>query len=436
MTSNCRVQVPATGVDPPTLTALQLGAVCAGNALAFYDFLTFSFFAIQIGNAYFPNADPSSSLLWSLGTFAIGFITRPLGALVIGTYGDRRGRKPAMLLSFALMGVAMLGMAALPSYGQIGPLAPVLLVTLRLVQGFALGGEVGPSTAYLLEVAPRHRRGLFVALQNGTQHVAIFVAGLVGWCVATLLSPSEVGAWGWRIAFAVGVLIVPVGLAIRRHLPETLPDPQQATLVPGAAKTARLLIPISFVLLGATTIVTYVLYYMTTYAQDSLHMGISAAFGATLAVATCSIGGALTGGLLADRFGRKPVMLAAAGAMLVLVVPAFSWVLRQHSALALYVATGTLGFLAEVVSVPVVVTITERLPRNIRSRTLGVLYAVAIAACGGSTQYVVKRLIDATESALAPAWYFAVALALGALAMALLRERWPEADRGLITEAQ
>src|SRR5580704_258266 len=176
-------------------------AVGVGNALEFYDFLTFSFFAIQIGHSFFPQSLTSHGLLYSLATFGVGFLTRPLGGVVIGMYGDRVGRKPAMVLSFALMGASILGLALTPSYAQIGIAAPILLVIFRLLQGFALGGEVGPTTAFLVEAAPPHRRGLYCSLQVATQNVAGLAAGIVGFALSGLLSPSQLDAWGWRLAF-------------------------------------------------------------------------------------------------------------------------------------------------------------------------------------------------------------------------------------------
>src|SRR5580658_987771 len=199
-------------------------AVGIGNALEFYDFLTFSFFAIQIGHSFFPQSQTSHGLLYSLATFGVGFLTRPLGGVVIGMYGDRVGRKPAMVLSFGLMGASILGLALTPSYAQIGIAAPILLVIFRLVQGFALGGEVGPTTAYLIEAAPPHRRGLYVSLQLMTQDLAVLAAGLAGFVLTTWLTPAALDAWGWRIAFLVGASIVPLGLRMRRNLPDTLPD--------------------------------------------------------------------------------------------------------------------------------------------------------------------------------------------------------------------
>ena len=182
------------------LPARHVLAVALGNAIEFYDFLSYAFFAAQIGRAFFPSDSPTSSLLASLATFGAGFLTRPLGALVLGRLGDRIGRKPAMLASFALIGIGVVGLPLIPPYSSIGILAPILAVGFRLVQGFALGGEVGPSTAFLMEAAPPLRRGLYISLQAMSADAAVMVAGLVGIGLASALTAAQLDSWGWRVA--------------------------------------------------------------------------------------------------------------------------------------------------------------------------------------------------------------------------------------------
>jgi len=191
------------------LTRAQIASVTAGNALEFYDFVTYTFFATQIGRALFPGT-ASQSLLLSLATFGVGFLTRPLGGLIIGRMADRRGRKPAMILSFAIMGVAMTGLALTPSFAAAGMAAPVFALFFRLLQGFALGGEVGPNIAYLMEAAPPNRRGLFISLNFASADFAVLVAGLVGFGLSSALTAAQLESWGWRAAFLLGAAIVPI----------------------------------------------------------------------------------------------------------------------------------------------------------------------------------------------------------------------------------
>ena len=182
------------------LTKQQIAAVAAGNALEFYDFVTYSFFAVQIGRTLFPG-DASQSLILSLATFGVGFVSRPLGGLIIGRMADRRGRKPAMILSFTLMGIGVTGLALTPSYAAVGVTASVLAVLFRLIQGFGLGGEVGPNAAFLLEAAPPHRRSLYLSIHLATADAAVLVAGIVGFTLSSWMSApllDRKNGWLWN----------------------------------------------------------------------------------------------------------------------------------------------------------------------------------------------------------------------------------------------
>ena len=415
--------IAAIATAPAYLPLRKIAAVGVGNALEFYDFLTYSFFSIQIGHCFFPAEHFSNGLVWSLATFWIGFFARILGGIIIGRYGDRAGRKPAMMLSFSLMGFAITALALTPSYAQIGVAAPILLVLFRLLQGFALGGEVGPSTAYLIEAAPPNRRGLYVALQYATQDVAVLAAGLIGFALSSLLAPEALDDWGWRAAFLIGVAVVPVGLAVRRRLPETLGE---ADRQPGAAvQVPWRLVGLGLALLMSGTICAYVVDYMTTFAQDSLQMPANLAFGATIATGLCSVCFEPIGGMLSDRFGRRPVVLVAGVLLLVIAMPAFIVITRLRSVTALYGMTALLSVVQAFFVAPVLIALTEGLPKAIRSGALSILYAVSIAIFGGSAQLVVKALIDVTGSALAPGGYMTLALAIGVVAMVFMRETAP-----------
>lgn len=408
------------------LTKGQIAGVAAGNALEFYDFVTYAFFATQIGRALFPG-DSSSKLLLSLATFGVGFLTRPLGGLIIGRMADRRGRKPAMILSFTIMGLAMTGLALTPSYAAIGMAAPVLAVIFRLLQGFALGGEVGPNIAYLMEAAPPGRRAFYISLNFASADFAVMIAGLVGFGLASFLSPAELQAWGWRAAFLLGAVIVPFGLRLRRTLVETLPPPWDEEQANGPSPIFLLGLAGLFVIAGAT-ISNYTLDYLTTYAQSTLHMPVPTAFAATIVLGVVGVVGDLAGGLLADRFGPKRVLLVPWLLLIVLVIPVFQLLNEYRTATALLTATAILTTFHILGSSPAVLLFVQALPARVRAGATGIIYALAIAIFGGTTQLFETLLIRWSGNPVAPAWYMMAAV-MAALTGALLIPEPPRVKR-------
>jgi len=415
----------ATAGTRGSVPARHVAAVVAGNALEFYDFLTYAYFAVYIGRAFFPSNDPTSSLLASLGTFGVGFVTRPIGGLVIGRMGDRVGRKPAMVLSFALMGAAIIGLALTPSRATIGIAAPVLVIFFRMLQGFALGGEVGPTTAFLLEAAPPERRGFYAAFQSWTQNLAVLTSGLVGFGLASVLNEPQLQDYGWRIAFLLGAAIVPFGMMMRRNLPETFharaSEQRERTPLGPFVVIAGL----GLLLLANATIGTYIENYMTTYAIATLHMRANVAFAATIVVGLCGLAFNLASGALSDRIGRKPVMLVPSVVLLAAIFPAF-YVITHYRTTGVFL--GLIAFMASLAAISncqVIIWLSESLPAPIRSGGVAVVYALSIATFGGTTQYAVTWLIKVTGNPLTPAWYWIVASIVGISAMLAAHESAP-----------
>ncbi|MDY0746868.1 MFS transporter [Paucibacter sp. R3-3] len=401
-----------------------VAATVAGNALEFYDFVTYAFFAVYIGKTFFPASTPLGSLLLSVAVFGVGFVSRPLGGVLIGAFADRVGRKPAMLLTIALITVGTLGLALTPSYESIGIAAPVIVVICRLVQGLALGGEVGPSSAFLIEAAPSNRRGLFASWQLASQGVATLVAGSLGVVVIGTLSPADLQAWGWRLPFAAGLLLLPLAFYLRRAMPETLHD---APVVPsnsgsvGLIKHRRLIALAVLVVLGGT-VSTYVGSYMTTYAITTLKFPPLVAMGATVMVGLMTLVFSLVGGWACDRFGRKPTMLLPRIALAVLTVPAFGLLVANPTPATLLAVTSVLAALSALTGAASLVAIPELLPRGIRATGMSIAYAIGVALFGGTTQFIITWLIAATGNPAAPAWYVAATSVVTALAMLALPE--------------
>lgn len=407
-----------------TVSKRVVAASVAGNALEFYDFVTYAFFAVYIGKTFFPASTPLASLLLSVAVFGVGFVSRPLGGILIGAFADRAGRKPAMLLTIGLITVGTLGLAVTPSYERIGLAAPIVVVLCRLIQGLALGGEVGPSSAFLIESAPPQHRGLYASWQLASQGVATLVAGAFGILIISMLAPAELQSWGWRVPFAVGLLLLPLAFYLRRSMPETLhAAPVHAANVgmKGLLRQRRIVTLAVLVVLGGT-VSNYVGNYMTTYAITTLKFPPLIAMGATVMVGIATLAFSLLGGWLCDRYGRKPVMLLPRIATAALTVPAFGLLVSHPSQGMLLAVTTFLAALTAVSGAASLVAIPELLPRGIRASGLSIAYAVGVALFGGTTQFVVTWLIGATGNPAAPAWYVAGTSVVTALAMMALPE--------------
>ena len=409
----------------------HIAAATIGNALEFYDFLTYAFFAIQIGHAFFPSGNAYASLMLSLATFGAGFVTRPLGAIVIGAYSDRAGRKPAMLLCFTLIGASIVAMALIPPYSAIGIAAPILAVLARMIQGFSLGGEIGSNTAFLLEAAHPGKRGLTVSWQGASQYVALTAAGVVGVILSAVMPEHLLEAYGWRIAFLLGAVTLPFGLWLRSSLPETLHTPEAAhapatggTRLDQARRSWRVIV-LGLVVLASGTIGSYIFTYIVTFAQDTLHLPGRAGFIAETGANITAFATVLYGGWLSDRVGRWPVNVCGNLAFVLSIMPVFYWITEARTEFALIVGVTGLSAISGLIWGSFYAALAESLPKTIRGSGFGTVYSVSIAAFGGTTQLVVTWLIHVTGSAMAPAWYLLAAAGVGQIALMLMAESAP-----------
>jgi MHS family citrate/tricarballylate:H+ symporter-like MFS transporter len=418
----------------PVLLKRHILAAAMGNALEFYDFLTYAFVSVQIGHAFYPQAGGYGGLMLSLATFMAGFLTRPLGAYVLGNLSDRRGRRLAMTISYTLMGGSILIMALIPPYSMIGLAAPVLAVASRMLQGFSLGGEVGSNSAFLVEAAPPRDRGLVVSWQGASQYIAGTVGSLVGLFLTRLLPSDIFDAYGWRIAFLLGAVTLPFGIWLRRGVPETLhaPEPGSAGLEAAppearlgtALRNSRMLV-LGLVYLATSSIGTYALIYFATYAQTTLHMRVASGLASEVGIDAVSVVVILLGGWLSDRIGRRPVMIWSNLAFLLLIWPAFAWIGATRSESVLILAPMALAMAANLGAGAFFALLAESLPKPIRGAGFALTYAIGVAIAGGSTQLILTWLIHLTGDSLAPAWYLIGATAIAQVALMLMKESAP-----------
>jgi MFS family permease len=412
----------------PVVSKKVVVAAVLGNALEFYDFAAYAFFAVYIGQAFFPASTPFASLLLSLGAFGVGYVFRPLGGVAIGAFADRAGRRPAMLLTIVLITAGTMGLALTPSYASIGLAAPVIVVLCRLVQGLAIGGEVGPASAFLIEIAPAGRRGLYGSWQLASQGLAALTAGAIGLVLSLMLDKAALAAWGWRVPFLLSLLLVPLGLYLRRAMPETLEQRPATAPSWGAALSGqtRLLVLAVLIILGGT-VSTYVGVYMTTYAIATLKLSPSTALTATVVGGLATGVFALLGGWLSDFYGRRAIMLAPRLLTAIVTMPSFLLLNAFPSAATLYATTIALTALTAMSGAATLTAVPELLPPSVRAGGFAIAYAAGASLFGGTTQLVVTWLIGVTGDPNAPAWYVTTTTLVSIVAILAL----PRAPRPL-----
>jgi MFS family permease len=397
-----------TGRPQPSQT-MRVTAAILGNALEFYDFTVYAAFATWLAKAFFPTENPSTGLLLSVATFGVGFVARPLGAIVIGAYADHHGRKPAMTLTIWMMAVASGMIGLLPTYSQIGVLAPILLVFARLLQGFSTGGEMGPTTTYLLESAPESRKGFFGSWQLASQSLGTVISGLVGLLLALMITPDATNSWGWRVPFLIGILIAPVGYYIRRNLDETI-DTSEAhdsmgKVISDVVSNHWQKILLCILLISGATITQYFFLYTATYAINTLHYSSGWSMAANLATGISGVVFSLVGGLLADKFGIKTIALVPRLIVTLLLYPALQLVVTSGSPIMLVVVAAGLMSLHAMSGGAGIVLIPLIFPSAVRTSGLSIAYALGVTIFGGTAQLVFTWIIATTGDKLSWIWY-------------------------------
>ncbi|QFR34845.1 MFS transporter [Ancylobacter sp. TS-1] len=392
-----------------------LAGVLLCNVLEWYDFIIYGILAVHLARAFFPQDGTQAALLATLAVFGISFVMRPLGALVLGGLGDRRGRKPALLLAASLMAAGTLAIGLLPTYERLGLFAPLLLLAARMVQGFSAGGEWGVANAFLLESAPEGRRGFATSFLSVTVALGSTLASAIAALLAGFLSAEAMADWGWRVPFLIGGLLGLVALWLRTGIDET---PVFLSAPPGTPAPLPLLRRVrrpGLTVIGLTlhwTVCYYIfLVYFPLFAQR--HGGLSAAqatWSNTLSTAAIVLIVPLVG-RLSDRHGRRPFLIASCLLVLALVVPVL-WSVEAVGGVAL-IAGGQLVLAATIAlySGACPAAVAELFATGDRSRWSSICYALATATFGGFAPFLAVWLSEALGSPLAPAGYVLLAAA-------------------------
>lgn len=423
-----KADVAAEG-KPATKMALGLKPIAGaalGNSLEIYNFYIYFYFAETIGRLYFPSDSHYIQLMLSLATFGVGYISRPLGAIVIGTYADRAGRKKALTLTIVLMALGTGLFVVTPTYSAVGPVAPLLIVLARLLQGFSAGGEVGAATAYLIERAPVGRRGWYGSWQYGGQGLAAIAAAMMAYLLMTSLPADAVDSWGWRLAFLVGLLIVPIGFYIRTHMDETVSVAERSQTFRDVWKAIFPAFAGQFVvgiLALSAFIVNFSIFggYLIFYASDMLKMPIATSMLALAGTGVAATLGALLAGQLSDRFGRRPIMLIPQILVIAGLYPTF-WLLNSYPTTQNLILVAFIMMLTQTMSGTAAITaLTECFPQAIRGAGLSVTYSAATVLFGSTVNLIAAWLDHVTASPFALPTYLTMINALAGLAMLLLR---------------
>jgi MFS transporter, MHS family, proline/betaine transporter len=406
-----------------TPAAVRRGVIAGfvGNVLEWYDFALFGFFAQQIGTHFFPAGDPTASLLAAYGTFAAGFLMRPVGGALFGWVGDRFGRKQALIWSVLAMAIPSFCIGVLPSTVTIGLAAPILLLVFRLLQGIAVGGEYMASSVFLVEGAPAGRRGWMGSWGPLGAFAGTLLGSAAGAIVNASMSPEAVMAYGWRIPFILGIGVGLGGLAIRRHYVERVPHQAPSKSPLGEAFRSHWRTMVHLVALTSALSVGF--YTTFVYAATWLSQVVGVPARTALLVNTFAMAIALliipAAGVASDRVGRRTVLAVAAGALALLAYPLMALMARGQIA---GIIAGEIGLavLVAVLSGAMPATMAELAPWRVRCTVLSVAYNLGMALLGGTTPLVAAWLVVRTGVQLAPAWYLACAAALTFIGALLL----------------
>jgi len=401
---------------------LSVIRVSSGNFLEMYDFFIFAYVAKQIGDNFFPGGSDFIKLMAAFSTFAVGFMMRPLGAIVLGSYIDHVGRRKGLIVTLSLMSIGTLSLAVTPGYNTIGIAAPLIIVCGRLLQGFSAGVELGGVSVYLSEIATPGNKGFYVAWQSGSQQVAVILAALLGILLNYYLPADMMASWGWRIPLFVGCLIIPFIFRLRASLQETeefLHRKRRPTLGEIYSTTFANfgLVLCGMLLVLTTTVLFYfITAYTPTFGKEVLKLSVLDALTVTLCVAISNLFWLPTIGALTDRIGRTPVLIFCTVMALLSAYPALSWLIASPSFANLMIVELWLSFLYGAYNGAMVVYLTEIMPVAVRTAGFSLAYSLA-TVFGGLTPGIATWLIHETGNRASAGWWLSAAAILSLLAV-------------------
>ncbi|MEX3672326.1 MFS transporter [Paraburkholderia phenoliruptrix] len=378
-----------------------------GNALEWFDFAAYGFFAVTLSKLFFPVHDETVSLLLTFGTFGLSYVFRPLGALVLGRYADRHGRKAGLLASLWLTTLGTLICALIPTYASIGIAAPIGLMMARALISFSTGGEFGSGTALMTEQKSK-RKSFLGSWQFSSQGMATVLASFAGLALSKCLSTESIEAWGWRIPFVFGLLVAPVGLYIRLHIDDTLSprETKHGAPVRDLLANHKGRVFLAAGIMAVSTAASYLMIlYMPTYAVKQLHLPASTGFAATVLTGAILMVFTPLMGHLADRYGRSKMMTLSAVITLLSIYPCFRWLIAAPSFGVLMTIMVLAGFLKAIYFGPLAAVLSSLFPTTVRSTGLGFSYNIGVMAFGGFTPWLVTALISWTHDPVSPSFY-------------------------------
>jgi MHS family proline/betaine transporter-like MFS transporter len=399
-----------------------------GNFIELYDFTIYGFFAVALGRAFFPSADPMVSLLSSFASYGVGFLMRPVGAVIIGAYGDTYGRRAALVLTIGVMAAATGLTGLLPAYASIGIWAPILLVVCRMLQGFSTGGEWGGAAAFLVEHAPPGHRGFVGSLATFSVHLGIFGGSLTATLLTSVLSNDAFLSWGWRLPFLIGFVLGPFGYYLRSRVAETpafeqnvashvvAKSPIRETL---ATQRGPMILAFCLAIVGAVNNFTFIIFMPSLAVQQFKFDAQSALFCATVASIVVTVLIPFVGAL-SDRIGRRGIMIVCGFSHFVLAYPLFLLVAKTQSFVGMLVTQCVAAVLLALYSGVLPAILAELFPTRIRYTGLSTAYGLSVTIFGGFAPLISTFLVRTTGSPISPAFYvMAAGLVTGIAAISM-----------------